>query len=257
MGSTGEPFVSVIMPVYNAERYVKQAISSVVCQTMKNWELIIIDDGSSDGSVAVAEAAVKGDSRIRVFRNAVNSGVSRTRNRGIELAKGTYIAFLDSDDIWHPEKLERQLQSMLSAGAEISYCSYAIIGDDGSKVRGDYLVPEQVGFDDLLKENCIQCSAMLIRADVVRKFRFTTEFYHEDYVLGLQMLQSGCRAVGCREVLLHWRYIENSRSFNKLKGAKNRWIIYRDFLNLPLGKCVYVFAHYAFAGFRKYTRKRK
>lgn len=255
MNGAENPIVSVIMPAYNAEAYVQKAIASVLAQTMDTWELIVVDDCSTDATYEKAEAVSRGDARIQVLRNEVNSGVSKTRNRGIDLARGRYIAFLDSDDVWHPNKLERQLERLTKEDAQIGYCSYAIIGADGQKARADYLVPEQVTFEDLLKENCIQCSAMLIRADVVKKFRFNTEFYHEDYVLGLQMLQNGYRAAGCSEILLSWRYIENSRSFNKWKSAKNRWKIYREFLHLPLGKSMYVFAHYAFAGLRKYTRK--
>ena len=249
------PVVSVIMPVYNAARYVEEAVSSVVRQTMTDWELIIIDDCSPDDSFQIVPRAAADDPRIHLLQNEHNSGVSRTRNRGIELAKGAYIAFLDSDDAWYPEKLARQLAKMEAAGAQMSYCAYTIIGADGEKVKEDYLVPEQVTYEDLLKENCIQCSSMLIRADIVRCFPFTTEFFHEDYVMGLQLLRAGYKAVGCTEILSKWRYIENSRSFNKWKAAKNRWDIYRNFLKLPLGKSAYVFAHYAFAGLRKYSRK--
>lgn len=249
------PVVSVIMPVYNAARFVEEAISSVQQQTMADWELIIIDDCSKDDSFQIAAQAAAGDPRIHLLRNAHNSGVSRTRNRGMALAKGEYIAFLDSDDAWHPEKLERQLAKMKAANAEVGYCAYAIIGANGEKVKDDYLVPEQVTYEDLLKENCIQCSSMLIRADVVRQFPFTTDFFHEDYVMGLQLLRAGYKAVACTEILSKWRYIENSRSFNKWKSAKNRWDIYRNFLKLPLGKSIYVFAHYAFAGLRKYSAR--
>ena len=238
------PAVSVIMPVYNAGRFVEDAIRSVMHQTLVSWELIVIDDCSCDDSFLKAAQLAGGDPRIQLLRNPVNSGVSFTRNRGLELARGKYVAFLDSDDVWHPEKLERQLRKMEAVGAEIGYCSYAIIGEDGKKAKGDYLVPEQVVFEDLLKENCMQCSAMIIRSDVVKRFRFTSDFYHEDYVLGLEMLRHGYRAVACREILLNWRYLENSRSFNKWKAAKNRWKIYRDFLHLPLGKRIYVFLHY-------------
>ena len=114
---------------------------------------------------------------------------------------------------------------------------------------------ETAAFEDILKENFIQCSAMLIRADVVKQFMFNTEFFHEDYVLGLQMLKNGYQAVGCREILLDWRYIENSRSFNKWKAAKNRWRIYRQFLKLPLIKSAAIFCCYTAGGLRKYLRK--
>lgn len=193
--------------------------------------------------------------RVCLLRNEANMGVARTRNRGIALAQGQYIAFLDSDDIWHPKKLELQLQKMEATGSDMSYCSYHIIGVTGQKARADYIVPETARFSDILKENYIQCSAMLIRADVVKNIMFRTDFYHEDYVLGLDILKAGKTAAGCSEILLSWRYIENSRSFNKKKSAKNRWKIYREYLCMPLYKAGYYFLHYCLAGLRKYLRR--
>lgn len=249
------PLVSVIMPAYNAARFIEEAIHSVVNQTEKNWELFVIDDCSSDNSFEIAQRQAAKDPRIQVLRNSTNLGVANARNRGIGLAKGEYIAFLDSDDIWHPEKLERQLDKIKNSHAVICYCSYQIIGAAGEKVRADYLVPETAVFEDILKENYIQCSAMLIKADIVKKYLFNTEFFHEDYILGLDILGAGEQAVGCREPLLSWRYLENSRSFNKKKSAINRWKIYRNYLHFPIYKALYLFACYATAGFRKYLRK--
>ena len=117
------PLVSVVMPSYNAAAFQDAAIASVAGQTMENWELIIIDDCSRDGSFEIACRWQDRDSRITAIRNEVNSGVAKTRNRGIEMARGQYIAFLDSDDIWLPEKLERQLEKMKAADAQIGSCS--------------------------------------------------------------------------------------------------------------------------------------
>ena len=243
------------MPAYRVERFIAEAIASVQAQTMADWELLVIDDCSPDGSCGIARRMANGDSRIKVLKNKVNQGVAATRNRGIDLARGTYIAFLDSDDRWHPKKLEQQLRKAESCRAGIVYCSYAIIDAEGNKCRADYLVPERVGLGSLLKENCIQCSAMLIRADILKHIRFNTEFYHEDYVLGLDILGAGHTAAGCGEVLLDWRYLENSRSFNKKKSARNRWRIYRDYLKLPLGRRMYLFSCYTLSGLRKYLAK--
>ena len=249
------PLVSVIMPAYNAAPFIEKAIASVLDQSISDWELFVIDDGSRDSTREIVGAMAQKDPRIRFLCNEENMGVAKTRNRGIGLAKGAYIAFLDSDDIWHPEKLERQLKKMEQYGAGIGYCAYAIIGASGEKVRPDYLVPEIASYEDILKENYIQCSAMIIRSDIVKKFLFNTEFFHEDYILGLDMLGSGEKAVGCTEILLDWRYLENSRSFNKKKAAMNRWRIYRHYLKLPLYKTVYLFACYGAAGFAKYFKK--
>lgn len=249
------PLVSVVMPAYNAAAYIREAIESVLNQTVTDWELIVVDDCSKDDSLQIAQSYADKDPRITVMRNAQNAGVARTRNRAIECSQGRYIAFLDSDDAWYPEKLQRQTALLEETGADMAYCSYAIAGAESVSVRPDYIVPEQIDYKGLLRENVISCSAMLIKADIVKAIRFNTDFYHEDYVLGLEILKAGYKAVGCREVLMHWRYIENSRSFNKKKAAKNRWRIYREYLGLPLHKSLYLFGHYAAAGLRKYRKR--
>lgn len=254
MEQKNAPLVSVVMPSYNAASYLDEAISSVVRQTITDWELIVIDDCSADASFDLARTWAERDGRITAVRNDVNSGVAKTRNRGIDMARGQYIAFLDSDDIWMPEKLERQLARMKDADAQIGYCSYAIMDEAGNPARGDYLVKPTARYEDILKENYIQCSAMLIRADVLKTIRFNPDYYHEDYVLGLDMLRAGYRAAGCAEVLLRWRYLADSRSFDKRRGAAHRWRIYRDYLKLPLPYAAYCFACYACAGLRKYLR---
>lgn len=249
------PLVSVIIPAYNAAPFLRETVESVLSQTVQDWEMFVIDDCSADDTFQIAQQLAAGDPRIHAIQNDENMGVAKTRNRAIDLAKGQYIAFLDSDDVWHPEKLERQLAKMQATDAGVGYCSYGIIGVTGEKVRADYLVPETACINDILKENYIQCSAMLIRKDIVKKFMFNTEFFHEDYILGLDMLRAGEKAVGCREILLYWRYLENSRSFNKKKSAANRWRIYRNYLHLPVYKSAYLFVNYAAAGLRKYLRK--
>lgn len=251
------PLVSVIMPAYNAALFIEEAINSVILQTFSDWELIVIDDCSEDASFFIAEKMALLDSRIIPLRNEINVGVANTRNRGIDLARGKYIAFLDSDDVWHPEKLQCQLKRMEESKADICYCSYAIIDSDGNKCKPDYKVPYTVSYEDILRENCIQCSAMLIPTEIVKKFKFNTQYYHEDYVLNLDILGQGGYAAGCTEILLKWRYLENSRSFDKRKSAFNRWEIYRKYLKLPLLKTCLLFAGYAVAGMRKYLRKSK
>lgn len=252
MSDRKRPLVSVIMPAYNAENYIRDAITSVIDQTIADWELIIVDDCSTDRSYEIAATMALADERIRVLKNEVNSGVAKTRNRGIRYAEGQYIAFLDSDDVWISEKLERQLDMIGISDAAICYCSYQIIGPLGEPVKADYLVPPKVTFADILKENCIQCSAMMIPADIVRQHLFNTDFYHEDYILGLDILKNGAFACGCQEVLLKWRYLNNSRSFNKKNSARNRWRVYRKYLHFGIGRSIYLFICYSLAGLRKY-----
>ena len=251
------PLVSVIMPSYHAEAFVEETVRSVMNQTMEDWELIIIDDCSKDGTFELLRSLAQCDSRIRVERNERNSGVAVTRNRGLDLARGTYAAFIDSDDAWYPEKLARQIQRLQDTGADFSYCSYEIVGFSGEKARPDYIVPPTVTFEELLKENVILCSSLLIRMEALKDIRFTTDFYHEDFVLELDLLKQGFTAAGCTEILARWRYIENSRSFNKWKSAQNRWKIYRHYLKLTPIQSASPFIHYFCAGLRKYFIRHK
>lgn len=250
-----EPLISVIMPAYNADRFIAEAICSVRAQTYENWELLVLDDGSGDTTCQVVQTLCREDPRIRLIQNEKNMGVARTRNRGFDLCKGSLVALLDADDIWHPEKLEKQLALLEQSGADFAYSAYAIVDASGKKVKADYSVPGEVSFCQLLKENVIGCSAVLLRAELLEKYRFLTDFFHEDYVLWLQLLRDGYRAVGCTEVLLDWRFAENSRSFDKKKAAKNRWKIYREYLQLPLHRSLWVFGNYMIRSLRKYCSK--
>ncbi len=250
-----KPQVSVIMPAYNAGRFLEKAIRSVMAQTVTNWELLVLDDGSSDDTLIIAQRLAQADSRIRVLPNECNMGVAKTRNRGLDLCRGEYVALLDSDDVWYPQKLEAQLALMRETGADLSYCSYAIVDVAGEKTRADYLVPSTVEFQELLKQNVIGCSTVMLTAEITKKYRFETDFYHEDYVLWLRLLQDGCKAVGCTQVMVAWRYVENSRSFNKWNAAKKRWRIYRGYLHLNLFYSARLLTEYALSGLRKYSKK--
>lgn len=249
------PGVCVIMPAYNAGRFIEEAIRSVMGQTFRNWELLVIDDGSKDNTVETVQRLCREDPRITLLRNPQNMGVARTRNRGLQLCDGRYAALLDSDDVWHPEKLERQLRLAENTGAELIYSSYAIMDEQGEPARGDYLVPAKTDFSAILRENVVGCSTVLLSPEVAAKYRFETDYHHEDYVLWLQLLKDGYQAAGCTEVLTWWRYIENSRSFDKRKSAKSRWRIYREYLKLSSLQSAWAFCGYAVASLKKYGRK--
>lgn len=246
------PTVSILMPAFNAQAYIEEAIRSVLAQTVTDWELLVLDDGSTDGTRDTVAALAAEDPRIRLLPNWENMGAARTRNRGLELCAGQYVALLDSDDVWYPTKLEAQLALLAETGADFAYSAYAIIDSRGHPTRQDYRVPPQVRFSSLLRENCIGCSTVILRREVADRYRFSTEFYHEDYVLWLQLTRDGLRGVGCTEVLAAWRLTENSRSYRKGQAAKNRWQIYRQYLKLPLWKSAALFAAYAVSGLRKY-----
>ena len=165
-----QPLVSVIMPAYNAEKYIGEAIASVRAQTYENWELLILDDGSADRTAEIAQAYAQRDARIRVLRNPQNMGVARTRNRGFDLAQGEWIALLDSDDRWRAQKLEKQLALAVRSGSRLLYTSYALFVDTEREMRV-YCVPQSVDYRRLLGENVIGCSTVLLhRSEQSRSF---------------------------------------------------------------------------------------
>ena len=249
-----QPLISIIMPAYNCERFIEIAIRSVIQQTYHNWELLVIDDASTDATFEIVCRMMEGEPRIRGIQNPTNMGVARTRNRGLDLAQGEYVAFLDSDDSWHTDKLTEQLRCMENAGASLCFTSYAIIDEQGVFFRS-YLVPGSICFEDLLKENVIGCSTVLLSREITEKYRFATDFYHEDYCLWLDILKDGYCAIGCAKVLVDWRFVAKSRSFNKKRSARKRWRIYRKHLHLSFFKSAKVFAAYAFRGWKKYYGK--
>lgn len=249
--------VWIIIPTYNAAPYIEKTIRSVMAQTYDEWHLLVLDDGSSDDTVERVRRLAEEDTRITLSVNEQNVGVARTRNRGMDLCGEGYVAFLDSDDCWHPEKLECQVRLAEETGADILYSSYAIIDNNGNPCRRNYIVPQEADFNLLLRENVIGCSATMLSPRAAQTYRFPLGFYHEDYCLWLQMLRDGCRAAGCTQVLTMWRLANGSRSFDKRNGARQRWRIYREYLRLPLGKSMVSFIGYAFNGIKKYARNEK
>lgn len=249
-----KPQVSVIMPAYNAQNYIKEAIESVLNQTMGDLELLVLDDGSKDNTVAIAKELERKDARVRVLINEKNMGVARTRNRGIDMSKGEYIAFLDSDDVWRKEKLEKQIALAQTTGADIIYSSYALVSENGKRKYNDFIVPATTSFKEMLRCNVLGCSTVLLSKKAKENHRFSTEYYHEDYVLWLALMQDGFKAAGVTECLVDYRVMEVSRSSNKIDSAKKRWIIYRDFLKLSYAKCIYYSFLYAVTGLLKFKK---
>lgn len=255
-GVTGEPLtapvVSVIIPAWNAEAYIEETLRSAMGQTLRDVEIIVVDDCSTDRTAEIAERMAAADPRIRCFRNPQNSGVSKTRNRAIEMARGAYIALLDSDDLWMPEKLERQVELIRRENADLVYCSYGMIDEKGRKNHPDFIVPETTDMEHMLVSSVISCSTALIKRDVLLQFPFGSDRGHEDYVLWLRILSAGYRVAGDSTVLAKYRVFSDSRSGNKWKSAKKRWRIYRRDLGFSRLRSMKYFLRYAFAGLKKY-----
>lgn len=241
--------VSIIIPVYNASETIENTVKSVLNQSYTNFEMIIIDDCSTDNSFEIVDELSKRDSRIILHRNKNNLGVAKTRNFGITIAKGEFISFLDSDDIWKSSKLEKQLEYIKQKNADICYSSYEMINNNETS-RILRVVPEEINYKNLLKENVICCSTAIVKTDLLKKYPFETQFFHEDFVLWLKLLKRGFKAIGIQESLVIYR--KGGRSADKLKACKNRWIVYRKSEELSLILSTYYIISYAINGIKKY-----
>lgn len=250
----GSPLVSVIMPSYNGEEFIEQAISSVIAQTVEDWELIVIDDCSADRTRQIVEGFAISDERVRLVRNQKNMGAAGSRNRGLELCNGAYVALLDSDDYWQPQWLSKMLECARQTEADIIYCSYAIVDEQGRKLCNDFIVPQQTDFERSMIRSVITCSTVLLTKKLAKAHRFPTDMYHEDIALWFRLLRDGVQARGVPEVLASYRQRSDSRSANKLKSACRRWTIYRKYLKLPFIKCVVLMLQYGYYGLIKFRR---
>lgn len=246
------PLVSIVTPCYNAEQFIDETIQSVLTQRYTHWELIIVDDGSLDQSRDIIKNYIKNDKRIKLIINDINLGVTKSRNKAIKVSKGDYIAFLDSDDIWLPAKLEKQIELMQIENIDMSYSAYNIIDID-RQIIGHYAIKEQVSYRDMLKTSIIGTLTMVYNVKKLGKFYFH-DVGHEDYVLKLEILKQIEYARGITEVLAEYRIVEESLSRNKLKTAKWQWYIYRKVEKLSIWKSIYYFIQYTYYGFRKYKK---
>lgn len=249
------PVVSVVMPAYNTEKYIREAVSSIENQTLRDWELLVVDDCSTDHTYEILQKLAQEDARIKIIRNQTNCGAAMSRNIAFSQCSGKYVALLDSDDLWEPEKLEKQVICAEKTGADIIYCSYSIIDECGRKKSPDFIVPEHTDFNSMLKKSTISCSTALLKSKLVAQFQFPTHMYHEDLAYWLELLKNGANAAGVIEVLASYRITPGSRAFNKVQSAVNRWKIYTEYLGLPAVRSTYLLAQYIFLGLIKYRKK--
>ena len=246
----GSDLVSVIMPVYNAAAWLPRAVESVLAQSHRNLELVAVDDGSADDSLAILQAFARSDARVCVQRQVQNGGVAAARNAGLAAARGDYIAFLDADDWWHPAKLERQLASLRASGARISYAAYWRVAEDG-RVLSRVDPPARLEHRDMLASNFIgNLTGMYDRKLGDVSFR---RIGHEDYAFWLEQVRRAGSAVRAdSDEPLAWYLVrESSLSANKLRAARWQWRIYRESERLGIVRAGWYFAHYAAQAVRK------
>ena len=244
--------VSIITPAYNAEKYIKDTIESVIAQTYINWEMIIVDDASVDNTKNIIKSYQEKDKRIKLISLNTNQGVANARNTAIENAKGQYIAFLDADDFWEKEKLAEQIKFMQNNKIAFSYHAYKLF-DLSNQKQKSILVPEKLNYRELLKGNTTgSCLTICIDKNIVKNIYFPPQ-KHEDYICWLNILkQYDIEAYGFNEVLGTYRIGKKSISSNKLKSAIWNWNVYRNSQNLSILMSLYYMCFYIVKGLKKY-----
>ena len=243
--------VSVVMPCHNGEKHLRQAVDSVLAQTYEDWELLIIDDASTDGSAAIAQEYCTKDSRVRLLHTKCSTGKPATpRNVGIEAAAGRFIAFLDCDDQWAPDKLEHQLPLFQQENCAAVFSFYKKMDTEGNVRSAVVTAPAEVDLDQLLDGNCIGNLTGIYDTAKVGKV-YQKEINHEDYLMWLQVLKKGFIARNTGTVEAYYRESGTSVSGSKLKALGWTWAIYRRELVLPLGASIVHFIKYAFKALNK------
>jgi len=246
--------VSVIMPAHNSEESISIAIESVLAQSYPNWELIVVDDVSSDQTRSIVETFAKRDARVSLVALKEHHGPALARNVGIERAVGRYIAFLDSDDAWLPCKLDEQLTFMRENSLCFTFTSYFMMDENGL-VIGEYLIKEEVSFEDLLNVNYVGCSTAVYDAVKLGK-RYMKPVRHEDYVLWLQILKEIGFTKGLTKPLVVYRVGSKGISSSKWKSASWRWHVYRSELQMGTFDSLRYFVVYVWNGLVKFGKFR-
>ena len=243
--------VSVIMPVFNAAEHLEATIASVIGQSLPDWELLAVDDGSTDDSAAILARLAGNDPRIRVMSTGGNLGAGDARNHAMAAARGRYLAFLDADDLWHPQKLALQLEAMKSSGAVFS-CTAYLRHDLDTGQQTIIGVPLSATRTDLLKTNTVACSTAMIDTTHLAGRRFSPLRRRQDFLFWLELLTTAPEVLGLPLVLMTYRQHSASLSAPKSHAARDTWTVYRRSLALPLAPTLWYFGHYALRGYLRH-----
>jgi len=246
-----QPFVSVIMPCYNMENYVADSIASVQRQTYPLWELLIVDDASTDRTIEIVKKLAAHDEKIHFVVKEQHSGIADTRNQCIQMAQGRFLAFLDADDIWHPEKTETQLRFMLENNVGFTYTTYDWIDEEGHTLNKFINTIGNLDYEKYLRNTIIGCSTVMVDTSIVGQVvvpRFRTS---EDTATWLNILKKGHLAYALDEPLVSYRIRRKSASSNKLKASADLWNVYRKNEKLPFFKALRYFCSYAINAIKK------
>lgn len=240
-----EGLVSIIMPSYNAARFIGESINSVLLQTYSNWELLIVDDCSKDNSVEVVRKFANIDKRVVLFSLEKNVGAATARNVAIEHAQGQYIAFLDSDDVWDEYKLEKQLAFMKQYSYVFTFSNYYVMEENGKKTENIVKVPSSLSYHQYLRNTIIGCLTVIIDRQQTGDFKMPLIKSSHDMALWLLIMKRGFKAYGLKDVLAGYRLVSTSNTAKKWKAAKDVWKVYREIEGLSVLYAAYCFCGYA------------
>ena len=231
------------MPAYNSARFIRESIGSVLAQTYTDWELLIVDDGSTDNTAEIIASFQ--DERIHMMRNELNLGAALSRNKALREAKGKYIAFLDSDDLWLPEKLEKQLAFMQQNGYAFTFTDYRIINEDGTPQNKILHMPASLTYRQYCCNTAIGCVTVMIDKHMTGPFEMPDIRSSHDMGLWLQIMKRGFTAYSLPECLASYRIVATSNTAKKWKAAKDVWRVYRDLEHMDIMTSAYCFCGYA------------
>lgn len=249
------PEVTVITANYNCERFIAETIESVQKQSFTNWEMIIVDDKSTDKSISIIKKYSRADSRIKLIKLKTNSGPAVARNKAIQNSRGRFIAFLDSDDLWMPNKLEVQVATMKEEKLALSYTEYQKIDEEGKITSKTIKRPINVNYEKMLSSNYIPCLTAIYDSDILGKVYMPNILKRQDYGLWLKILKEIEHAQAINTPLAYYRVRKNdSVSSNKIKSAVYHWKILRELEKIPMHSAIWYFCNYAVLGYLKFRK---
>ena len=240
------PKVSIIVPLYNTKKLLSETIESVLSQTYTNWEMIIVDDCSTDGSYEYAMTFSEKDQRIQVYKLDCNSGPGAATKYGFEKAKGEMIAFLDSDDLWMPVKLERQIKYMTDHQYEFTCTDYEQINEKSSRIGRTIRCKERADYKSVLRICPVGSSTVMITSDLLGKVDIPTIRKNNDYSLWLRILKIYPYVYGMQETLMLYRIWPQSISYNKFKKVKYSWRVFREYEGFSVMFSLFLILEWAF-----------
>ena len=242
------PTVSIVTPVYNVENFIVETMDSVRAQTFQDWELLLVEDGCKDRTVPVIKEYLEktGDTRIRLIQMEQNGGAARARNRGVQESRGRYLAYVDADDLWDEQKLEKQLRFMTEKKAAFSFTGYEFADENGKGLGKIVKVPETIDYKEALKNTTIFTSTVMFDTELIPKDQLEMPVIKsEDTALWWRILRSGVLAYGLNENLVKYRRAGKSLSSNKLEALRRIWNLYRKAEGMSIPSSAYHFCFWA------------